>query len=71
MVVVMDPLGERYALLAEAATALSGELELDAVLDTITRTAAQVTGAAYAALGVIDSDGRSASSSIAGLTSPP
>lgn len=53
----MDPLGKRYVLLAEAATALSGELELDAVLETITRTAAQVTGAGYAALGVIGPGG--------------
>lgn len=53
----MDPLGKRYALLAEAATALSGELELDVVLATITQAAAQVTGAGYAALGVIGQDG--------------
>jgi signal transduction histidine kinase len=53
----MDPLEERYALLAEAATALSGALELDVVLKTIIQTAAQVTGAAYAALCVIGADG--------------
>lgn len=42
--------------LADAAEALAGELELEAVLQTITETAAMVTGASYAALGVIGED---------------
>lgn len=43
----------RLVALADAAAALAGELDLDAVLETIVRTAAAVTGARYAALGVI------------------
>lgn len=42
--------------LADAAEALAGELEPEDVLQTITETAAMVTGASYAALGVIGED---------------
>lgn len=47
---------QRLTVLAEAATALAGELDLEDVLQTIVRGAAAVTGAAYAALGVIGPD---------------
>ena len=43
--------------LADAADALAGELSLEDVLDTITQVAAQVTGARYAALGVVGETG--------------
>lgn len=43
--------------LADAAEALAGELSLDDVLDAITDTAARVTGARYAALGVVGEAG--------------
>jgi signal transduction histidine kinase len=43
----------RLELLADAAAALAGALDLDAVLQTVVRVAADVTGARYAALGVI------------------
>jgi signal transduction histidine kinase len=46
----------RLSVLADAASALAGELGLDAVLDDIVRGAAAVTGARYAALGVIGAD---------------
>ena len=49
----MNVTQERLVLLAEAARALSGELDLDSVLTVIVETAARVTGAQYAALGVI------------------
>jgi signal transduction histidine kinase len=43
-------------VLAEAATALAGELGLEPVLSEIVRSAARVTGARYAALGVLGPD---------------
>ena len=54
---------QRLATLAETATALAGELALRNVLQAIVRAATHLTGARYAALGVIGDDGRSASSS--------
>ena len=47
---------QRLSVLADAAAALAGELDLDGVLEAIVRTAAQVTGARFAALGVIGED---------------
>ncbi len=47
---------DRLVALADAAGALAGELDLDAVLQTIVEAAARVTGAQYAALGVIGAD---------------
>lgn len=47
------PLPQRLSHLAEAASALSGELELDAVLQTVVDVAAHVTDARYVALGVV------------------
>jgi signal transduction histidine kinase len=49
--------GETLRRLAEAADALAGELGLEAVLERIVETAARVTGARYAALGVLGQDG--------------
>jgi signal transduction histidine kinase len=44
--------------LVETGIALSSELTLDAVLQRLVETAAELTGARYAALGVIDATGR-------------
>lgn len=46
----------RLQLLADTATALAGALDLDQVLDTVVRVAAETTGARYAALGVVGED---------------
>ena len=48
---------ERLRVLVDAGIALSSELSLDALLQRIVETAAQLTGARYAALGVIDRSG--------------
>jgi len=45
-------------VLVDAGIALSSELSLDAVLRRLTETAASLTGARYAALGVIDPSGQ-------------
>ena len=47
----------RFKALVEAGIALSSELSLDAVLQRIVEAAAELTGARYAALGVIDPSG--------------
>ena len=47
---------ERPRGLAQAAAALAGELTLDAVLQTVVAAASAVSGARYAALGVIGED---------------
>src|SRR5581483_1781227 len=44
----------RWRALCEAGIAVTSELSLDALLEKITQTAADLTGAKYAALGVID-----------------
>ena len=49
---------DRLRLLVDAGIALSSELSLDALLQRIVETAAQLTGARYAALGVIDRSGQ-------------
>jgi signal transduction histidine kinase len=49
---------DRLRGLVEAGIAISSELSLDAVLQKIVETAAELTGARYAALGVIDRSGR-------------
>ncbi len=49
-------LEDRLAALGDAARALAGALELDTTLDTIVRSAVEVTGARYAALGVLGED---------------
>jgi signal transduction histidine kinase len=48
---------DRLRTLVETGIAISSELSLDAVLERITVAAARVTGAEYAALGVIDPAG--------------
>jgi signal transduction histidine kinase len=44
--------------LVEAGIALSSELSLDSLLQLLVETAAELTGARYAALGVVDASGR-------------
>jgi signal transduction histidine kinase len=48
----------RLRILVDAGIALSSELSLDALLQRIVETAAELTGARYAALGVIDRSGQ-------------
>ncbi|HEX4929257.1 MAG TPA: GAF domain-containing sensor histidine kinase [Gaiellaceae bacterium] len=48
----------RLRVLVDAGIALSSELSLDALLQRIVETAAEITGARYAALGVIDKTGQ-------------
>ena len=58
----MEPdarVSDRLHLLVDAGIALSSELSLDALLQRIVETAASLTGARYAALGVIDRTGTS------------
>src|SRR5215467_8714039 len=49
---------DRLRLLVDAGIALSSELSLDALLQRLVDTAAELTGAAYAALGVLGSTGQ-------------
>ncbi|HXY16718.1 MAG TPA: hypothetical protein VEH79_00935, partial [Gaiellaceae bacterium] len=51
----MDDSGRRERALIDAGIALSSELELDAVLIRLTEAAAELTGARYSALGVLNS----------------
>src|SRR5438105_15741661 len=48
----------RLRALLEASTAISSELSLESLLQRLVTTAAALTGARYAALGVIDRSGR-------------
>ena len=50
---------DRLRILVDAGISLSSELSLDALLQRIVETAAELTGARYAALGVIDKVGHS------------
>jgi signal transduction histidine kinase len=50
--------GDRFRLLVDAGITLSSELSLDVVLQRLVETAAQLTGAKYAALGVVDPSGQ-------------
>jgi len=52
----------RLRTLVETGVAISSELSLDGVLERIVEAAAELTGARYAALGVIDAAGTEASS---------
>ena len=54
---VVRDVDSRMRALVEAGIALSSELSLDAVLQRIAETAAELTGARYGALGVIDRSG--------------
>jgi signal transduction histidine kinase len=49
---------DRLRAIVDAGVALASELSLDAVLQKIVETAAELTGAGYAALGVIDPSGQ-------------
>lgn len=49
---------DRLRILVDAGISLSAELSLDALLQRIVETAAKLTGARYAALGVVDPSGR-------------
>jgi signal transduction histidine kinase len=49
---------DRLRILVDAGISLSSELSLDALLQRIVMTAAELTGARYAALGVIDRGGQ-------------
>ncbi len=53
-----QPRSSSFQGLVEAGIALSSELTLDAVLQRLVETAAELTGARYAALGVIDATGK-------------
>jgi signal transduction histidine kinase len=55
--VTAGPEEQRLRQLFQAGIALNGELSLDALLQKIAETAAAITGARYAALGVIDESG--------------
>jgi signal transduction histidine kinase len=48
----------RFRLLVDAGISLSSELSLEALLQRVVETAAHLTGARYAALGVIDPSGK-------------
>ena len=48
---------DRLRALVETGIAINAELSLDAVLERIAEAAARITGARYAALGVIDRAG--------------
>src|SRR4051812_5648130 len=52
------PMETRWRALVDAGIAVTSELSLDAVLQRIVEAAAELTGAMYAALGVIDPAGR-------------
>jgi two-component system, NarL family, sensor histidine kinase DevS len=57
----MDPVSldrSRLATLLEAGRGLVAQLEVDAVLEELLRVACELTGARYAAIGVLDSDRR-------------
>jgi signal transduction histidine kinase len=54
-----SPDRDRLRVLVESGIALSSELSLDSLLQRIVETAAELTGARYAALGVIDRSGQS------------
>lgn len=49
---------DRLRAIVDAGVALASELSLDAVLQKIVEAAAELTGAKYAALGVIDASGQ-------------
>src|ERR687897_2607877 len=49
---------KRLAALLEAGRGLVAQLEVDAVLEELLRVACELTGARYAAIGVLDADRR-------------
>jgi signal transduction histidine kinase len=54
----MPDVSDRLRALLDAGIALNAELSLDALLQRLVESAAEITGAGYAALGVIDKSGR-------------
>ncbi len=54
----MPDVSDRLRALLDAGIALNAELSLDALLQRLVESAAEITGARYAALGVIDKSGR-------------
>ena len=54
----VDPSESRLRALLEASTAIASDLSLDSLLQRLVTTAAELTGARYAALGVIDPSGQ-------------
>ena len=54
----MPDVSDRLRALLDAGIALSSELSLDALLQRLVETAAELTGARYAALGVLDPSGQ-------------
>ena len=54
----VTPSDNRLRALLEATTAIASELSLESLLQRLVTTAAELTGARYAALGVIDRSGR-------------
>src|SRR4029453_5148527 len=52
----LDP--HRLARLLDVGRSVLSELDLDAVLDRVLETAAELTGAQYAAIGVLDEEAR-------------
>ncbi|HEY8340457.1 MAG TPA: GAF domain-containing sensor histidine kinase [Egibacteraceae bacterium] len=53
-----SPVPGSWEALADAAAALAGELDLDAVLESVVKAAVRTTGARYAALGILGDDER-------------
>jgi signal transduction histidine kinase len=53
----VTPAADRLRAFVDATVAITGELSLDALLQQLVEAAAALTGAQYAALGVIDSSG--------------
>ena len=60
---IIGAMETRWRRLIDAGIAVSSELSLDGVLQRIVETAAELTAARYAALGVIDPSGRRSSGS--------
>ncbi len=54
----LGPAVDRLRVLVDAGIALSSELSLDMLLQRLVETAAELTGARYAALGVIGKSGQ-------------
>ncbi|MBS1883739.1 MAG: GAF domain-containing sensor histidine kinase [Actinobacteria bacterium] len=55
---IVGPGDDRFRRLVEVGSSLLSELDLEAVLGSVVEAARELTGAEYAALGVLDPDGR-------------
>jgi len=67
---VSAPRGEDLDDLMDAVLAIAGELDLPAVLERLVQVSTTLTGARYAAINVIDEDGRSTMFVQAGIDAP-